>query len=214
MKVLAGAVTLAASLMIGGMACPVPTPQPTPKPTPTVEPTPEPTPTPPIVGKCPVAVPTAEGKRYFIAKVAQHKPNADGTFTDVLDSTPRVRDKAYCEALTGQVGVFDCKANPEGTGQDVCDEEFLGAPCPIWQYKGPLGWQICGVDPHPIASCDHYDGYIDWQGSYEGKCQARVEAGGKRVAVAGFKMTPHGNVLVRACNADATVCSDPMQVNQ
>jgi hypothetical protein len=135
----------------------------------------------------------------------------------MLDSTPRVGRSSnpeatrYCSTLTGIPGNRDCKANPEGSGLQICDAEFLGTPCPVWYYLNPgTGqWSICGVDPHPIASCDHFDGYIEWQGPYTGQCLTR-----NGFPVTGFRVIPHGKTSFKACDESGNLCSDPIALDQ
>jgi hypothetical protein len=200
------------------MAPSCPPPNPTPTPTPTVPPTltcanidcipgshcvdtssgpkcVQETPPPPVVSKCPVPIPLS-------ARYINRKPYGQG-----WDSTPRVRDKAYCEKMTGIEGVTDCKANPEGSGQDVCDEEFLGQPCPTWQAYYGGQWNFC----HPAngeITCDHYDHWNE-QGSYSGICQKFPNGSPS----GGFFMIAHGKGKVRACDKTASVCSEPIEVD-
>lgn len=195
--------------LVIALGCPTPKPpvvNPTSTPTPVITPTPT-----PVVTKCPVSVPTVG--RYILAKVHSTKP--DGTV--MLDSTPRIGRssdpavKNYCSTLTGIPGNADCKANPEGSGQDACDVEFLGTPCPVWYFLNPGSgaWQICGVDQHPIASCDHFEGYIEWQGPYTGQCLTR-----NGFPVTGFRVIPHGNTEFKACDETGTICSNSIKVDQ
>ena len=187
---------------------PAPTPNPTSTPIVIVTPTPTPTVSPtstPTVDTCIASpVPTDPGKRYINTRVVatdsqSHQPAK-------LDSTPRVRDEAYCQRATGASGIFDCKANPEGSGYDSCDKEFLGGiPCPYWQWSlDKSNWKRC-TPVAGIMSCDHFDNWVEGT-PYTGKCE-KDNTGGP---VSGFYMVLHGKGYVRACNKDFTICSDPV----
>ena len=153
-------------------------------------------PPPPVVSQCPMEIP-AEGRWINI------KPYGQG-----YDSTPRVKNQAYCERMTGIGGVPDCKANPEGSGNDACDTAFLGAPCPIWEQSlDGKNWGRCLPTPADI-SCDHFEHWNERQ-PYTGNCQKNLEGS----PVAGFFMIAHGKGFVRACNSDSTICSQSKAVD-
>jgi hypothetical protein len=139
----------------------------------------------------------------------------------VTDSTPRCgdigNDQGYCGKVTGNPDIHSCKANPEGSDLKSCDLQFLGVPCPIWQYSltGAGNWQRClpdgiGPDGQPF-SCDHFDGWAEAMGTYTGQCQH--DNTGLLAPVAGFGMVPHGSGYVRACDALGVVCSGKIAVN-
>lgn len=194
---------------------PTPTIEPTPTPTPTPSPTIEPTPTPTPITQCP-GDPMPMGKRVMFFRVIRvhpktHKPG-------VIDSTPRINDEGYCGRVTNEpVTVYNCKANPEGSGYDSCDREFLSQNCPSWFYStDKINWKICKSDPHsgPIT-CDHFDGWNEQQ-PYKGKCE--VDNVGSPIT--GFIMTAHGpdgaplvKGWVRSCDKTASVCTDPVEID-
>lgn len=201
---------------------PTPVPTPTPTPTPTPVPTPTPTPTPPPVASCPATCPA--DARTMNARCIQYNSNTGKCTTD---STPRCGDKGndqgYCGAVTGNPAIHNCKANPEGAGLNGCDTLFLGAACPIWQYSvdGGGSWHRLlpdgiGEDGGPTniqrpASMDHFDGWDETQGVYKGRCQhATFEL---QAPIAGYGGVPHLLGKVRACTADGSVCSDPIDVD-
>jgi len=190
---------------------PSPTVGPTPEPTtsPSVSPTlppspPEPTPT-PAGSACP-ARPVPMDKRYIQTKIVRR--DADSGKAAKLDSTPRVRDRAYCGRATGDQSISDCKANPEGSGYRGCDAEFLGAACPIWQQSvDGKTWFRC--DPRDGAiTCDHLD---DWneQTPYIGPCEKNAAGS----PISGFAMVVHGQGWARACTPDLSVCSKAEEVD-
>lgn len=201
-------------LLLMGNACPPPTPQPTPTPGLTCadlncafgyvcqETTTGPkcvqivTPPPPVVSKCPIPVPT-EGRWI------NRKPYGQG-----FDSTPRIRNRAYCEKMTGIDGVTDCKVNPEGSGQDACDTEFLDQPCPTWQFYNAGKWEVCTPKPHDVISCDHFDHYNEVP-PYTGNCQKFPDGSPS----GGFFTIAHGKGKIRACDKSGTVCSEPVDVD-
>ena len=176
---------------------PIPTPEPTPIPTP--EPTPNPTPT-PIVTSCPYGT-CPWGDRYINAKV--HGQGAD--------STERCRNQGYCEKATGIPGVRDCALGVEGT-QARIDCELAHSPgCLKWYYRTPENmWERCGVMEHPIASCDHYDGYIDWKGPYTGYCETRPDG----YPIAGNTVFPHGKTGFKACDTAGMTCSNVLELDR
>ncbi len=108
----------------GPTPSPVPTPTVviSPTPTPTVPPTPVPTPT-----LCRASLPTNIAALTINDRCLYYTPS---TGKCVTDSTPRVGDAAsdegYCGKVTGNPAIHSCKANPEGSQQDGCDEQFLG----------------------------------------------------------------------------------------
>lgn len=197
------------SLLLTG--CPGPAPKPSPKPTST--PTPVATPTPILDNACPAPKPV-QSAMTINARCLYYTPE---TGKCVTDSTPRVGDigddKGYCAQVTGDSSIKNCKANPEGSGLDVCDTQFLGVKCMPWFYSKDLGktWKRCipdAVGASKEFSCDHFDNWIEYQGDYTGKCETR-----NGVPITGYSMVPHGDGLVRACTLDQSVCSEPIKVN-
>lgn len=187
-----------------------PTPTPTPSPTPTIAPTPTPTP----ISACP-ASPVPKDARYMNIKVTH--ADASTGLPGTIDSTPRVRDQAYCARATGNPSVFDCKANPEGSGYRSCDTEFLGQNCPTWYYSlDQLNWKVCTANPN-IVSCDHFD-YWNEQSPYTGTCEKNPQGS----PITGFSMVAHGpdgwkpdgsgtHAWVKSCSIDM-VCTAPQEI--
>jgi hypothetical protein len=198
---------------------PVPTPTPTPTPVPTPTPTPEPTPTPtpeptpiptptPTPTTCP-GDPMPMGKRQILTKIIKVHPQTGKP--GKIDSTPRINDQTYCDKVTNEsFPVYTCKANPEGSGYDSCDAEFLGENCPTWQYSTDgATWKTCKADPSSgDITCDHFDNWNE-QGPYVGKCER--DAVGSPIT--GYTMVAHGLGWVRSCSADLSVCSNPVAVD-
>jgi hypothetical protein len=178
---------------------------------------------PPVVEKqCPATPP--EGSVRIVVKIAQENV---GSGKRVLDATPRVADLTYCSIVSAAEGIWDCKANPEGSGYDVCDRLVLGANCPYWKFKdaktGRVG--LClpeGLgEPGSPITCDHFDGWKEWRwvddadhskgqepNPYTGRCET---IGG--VPVTGFEVVPHGEGTVQACTADGKLCSGEVRIN-
>jgi hypothetical protein len=206
-----------AKLALTEAGCVVPGPQPTVEPTvPPTDPPPVtttttttvpiPPPTPPPLTGCP-ASPVPLDKRYIQTKVVRRD---EGTgLPGTIDSTPRVRDHDYCARATGDASIFDCKANPEGSGYSLCDTEFLGGwACPIWQYSVNGGsWARCDPSEGEIT-CDHFDGWNEQQ-PYTGPCERNSQGS----PIAGFVMVAHGQGYVRACTRDGVVCSPGQAVD-
>jgi hypothetical protein len=194
--------------------CPTlpPNPQPTPTPTPEVTPTPEPTPTPtpnptpqptptPIPISCPAVAP--QGSKYITI----------GKYGNGYNVSPRVHDRAYCEAVTGIDAVYDCKANPEGPKHNrQCDTDFLKTNCPYWERSlDGQYWKPClpnGEGPDDDITCDHFDHWSEGT-PYTEICD--VNSAGNPIS--GFFSIAHGQGFVRACDKDYQVCSDAISVN-
>ncbi len=176
-------------------ACPTP-PLPTPH-----------TPHTPLPESCPAS--PIDGRKYINTRCITSDPGATGCAK--LDSTPRV-DGEFCGRATGDPTIRSCKANPEGSGFRGCDTEFLGAPCPIWQRaNSPTGpWERCLEHDGDVIriACDHFDQW-DESRPYTGRCQLNVDEN----PIAGFYVVAHGLGFLRACTADASVCSDPVKVD-
>lgn len=192
-----------------------PTPTPTPVPTPTSTPTPIPTPTPPTANACPAVCP-AKG---ILDKCAYYNPT---THKCVTDATPRCGgrfgdDLGYCGKVTGDPSIKACKANPEGSGLEACDTQFLGSVCMPWFYSVDNGnsWHRClpdGIGPEGQPfSCDHFDNWKEADGTYTGKCE-HVDFG-LHAPITGFAMVPHGAGLVRACTNDQQICGAPLTID-
>jgi hypothetical protein len=199
-------------------ACPAPAPPP---PVVVVPPviTPPPVVPPPVVSppvaSCPAKCPA--DAQTMNARCLQK--NRDGKC--ITDSTPRCGDRGddqgYCGKVTNNPAIHACKAQPEGSGLTGCDDAFIGAPCPIWQWStNGSDWSRClpdGIGPQGQPfSCDHFQGWTDSDGlPYTGRCEKSLE--GLHAPISGFSTVPHGKGWARACNADASVCSDPLAVD-
>lgn len=195
---------------------PEPTPIPTPSPTPTVEPTPTPTPNNEV---CPVRVPL--DKRELVARFPCWRVDKDTHLCASTDSTPRVNDQTYCEAVMplATPPIYTCKANPEGTKLNACDTEFLGTACPIWEWSTSIqpNWTRClpqGEQSGATVTCDHFDNWVEGT-PYNGPCMRNQNGH----PIAGFYTVFHGpdnwpNVkgYVRACTLDKSVCSKSIEI--
>jgi len=125
----------------------------------------------------------------------------------------RCRDQRYCEASTGIPGTTDCALGVEGTTQRIICELAHAPDCHRWKYKGPgmSDWERCLVAQHPVASCDHFDHWIEWQGPYTGPCETNPSG----APIAGWDTVMHGKVEAKACGngPSANVCSNVLQVD-
>jgi hypothetical protein len=180
-------------------ACATPEPPPTPPP---------PTPPPPA-GGCAAGI--CPNLFLIIGPHGQQDPQTGkpGGF----DATPRCRDQAYCEKATGIPGVTNCALGPEGTIQrEICEAVNLGAPCVIAQQSETgSGWARClpeGESGGAMITCDHWDRWVEGT-PYTGRCQRNADGN----PIAGTPAVAHGRGYVRACNADASVCSAPLAVD-
>lgn len=220
-------------LFLGVDKCPIPIPTPTPSPTieptpiptPTIEltpiptptptPTPSPTPTPTPISQCP-GDPMPMDKRVMFAKVTH--ADAYSGLPGTVDSTPRINDQGYCDRVTNEPNpVYNCKANPEGSGYVACEDEFLSQHCPTWYYSlDKQNWIRCTPNPG-VVSCDHFD-YWNEQGPYKGRCEKNADGS----PITGFSMVAHGpdgwkkdgtgiHAWVKSCSAD-NVCSNLLEI--
>ncbi len=186
---------------------------------PTGDPTPPPPPPPPpSTSSCP-GDPMPMGARVMFAKVV--RADVHTGLPGKMDSTPRVNDQGYCDRVTNETDpVYNCKANPEGSGYVGCEDEFLGQRCPRWEWSTdlvePRTWHLCKPVGSPV-SCDHFD---DWneQGPYKGRCETNAQGS----PITGFAMVAHGpdgwkkdgtgtHAWIRACSKDG-VCSAPQEI--
>jgi hypothetical protein len=137
--------------------------------------------------------------------------NAKTSGPNYVDSTERCRNRAYCEKSTGIVGNSNCALGIEGTEQRIVCELEHSPGCLKWYYRDEnSNWVRCGVEEHPLASCDHYDRYIDWKGAYTGNCETRPDG----YPIAGNEMVPHGKTGFKACDTNMQVCSDPLELDR
>lgn len=217
---------------------PLPTATPSPLPTPTGEPTPQPTPSPsvpPTPSPSPTATPSPTPVcRGGTCPTAALYFNAGPHGSMNWNSTPRCRDQKYCEASTGIKGVTDCALGNEGTlDREVCEEAHVPG-CARWYYWSAGQWNRCLPQPHPVASCDHYDRWVEWKYSdpnckhqgcpttynpYTGKCGTEdVVHGGKlyREPVAGYEVVPRGKTKFMVCGWGPSEkrCSNAMEIDQ
>lgn len=212
------AVVLGVLLLVALCGCtwvknlPQPQPVPTPVPTPTPEPPPAPAPPAPSEGLPPVLQPcgavTPVSAKYINSKCLQY--DRSSKLCMQADSTPRVRDQAYCSTITGIPSSTDCKANPEGPRRNLqCDFDFLGQHCPSWYYSLDSGksWYRC-LPAGNDFTCDHFDRWDERQ-PYTGFCD--VDSVGSPIT--GFTVTFHGKGLARACEASGMICSPPLAVD-
>ncbi len=203
-----------------------PKPSPTPSPSPTVEPSPTPTATPtpvPTPTPTPVPTPTPPGPHVPVAEDCYVLP-APGTVYIVnkalqtpgrFDSTPRVKDKALCQAIYHDGVTSDCHLEGMPRPRKVWCEMYLIGGCPVWQFsaypdgRGPIQ---CHDDQNAAASCDHF-GEQSHQDDpktkdvFEGQpeqCGWQRDSYGPN---AGFFMIGHGKGYARACLPNnPTVC--------
>lgn len=144
------------------------------------------------------------------------------------DSTMRCRDRVYCEKSTGIPGTVDCALGNEGTPDRKVCEEAHAPGCHRWYYLDGGEWHQCLPMEHPVASCDHYDQWIEWKYSepnckhkgcptvynpYTGYCATDPV---KREPIAGFQVVPRGKTKFMACGWGPTekVCSKALDVDQ
>jgi hypothetical protein len=155
----------------------------------------------PIVGKCLAGICPID-KRYINAKEAGNK---------YVDSTMRCKDKTYCEKATGIPGTFDCALGVEGTEQRIICELEHSPECLRWYYRDTDGqFKRCEVFEHPVASCDHYDRYLEQDGPYKGNCETKEDG----FPIAGNETIPHGKTGFRACDTNVQVCSKVLELDR
>ena len=159
------------------------------------EPTPEPSPT-ATLSSCPYEIPDVERQLSIKA------------YGQGFDATPKVcAGNAWCLEHTGK-DQRCCPPAPEGSDYAlVCNTAVLKQACPVWQYsEDGKTWKTCRADPHPVASCDHFDRDDPQTPQYEGTNPICLGDGDP--VQTGYWMIPHGKAKIRACSADG-VCSKP-----
>lgn len=198
-KLLVLALAAVSPLLMGMDGCGgIPLPRPTPKPTPTATPAPTPT---PQESACPKEL--APGAEAYL----NDKPYGQG-----WDATVRVRgDKAFCQAIHGDVAVADCHL--EGwPKRSACEMELIGG-CPIWQYRLPTSEAVflCQQQPAEV-SCDHFGSVTHRDDPatpnvFEGEPkECGKQRDGRGDPVAGFFIIAHGRAEIRACRPDGKNC--------